>query len=101
MVRIATPKPPRRLFRSRGATKAEMDAAIGPIPPGVEQLRHAIETIDPSATYSVKTPEGQVVTSTGAELLATARACVAIADAHEAGDKAALRRAALAFLGSL
>jgi hypothetical protein len=79
-----------------------MDAAIGPIPTHqIEQLRAALARIDPDASYSLKTPDGQVISSKGAELIKTARACVALADAHRSGDEAALRRAALAFLAQL
>jgi hypothetical protein len=73
MVRITTTKLPRRLFRSRRAARAAMRAAIGPEPPQVQQLRDAVKVIDPKASYSFETPDGQVVTSTGAELLETAR----------------------------
>jgi hypothetical protein len=83
----------------RHAARAAMDRAIGPIPPQIEQLRRACQIIDPSVTYSVRTPDGQVVTSTGAELVQAARLMIAMADAHEAGDESALCRAVLAFLG--
>lgn len=101
MVRIATPKPPKRLFRSRRTARAAMDAAIGPIPPGVEKLRQAARTIDPAGSYSLQTPDGQVVTTTGAELRSTVQLLLDIADAHEAGDEEAHRRACLALLASV
>jgi hypothetical protein len=81
----------------RHAARAAMDRAIGPIPPGVDRLRREVDTIDPTAVYCVEIA-GQVVTSTGLELIATACSAIALADAHEAGDEAALRRAARALL---
>jgi alkylation response protein AidB-like acyl-CoA dehydrogenase len=113
-------KKPKRLFRNRPidhgklfrqaladveaesrAARAEMDRIIGPIPPGADKLRKAAEEIDPTAIFSVETPDGQVVTTTGATLVAMAKCLVAMVDAHEAGDAVAHRRACLAFLEAL
>jgi hypothetical protein len=42
----------RRLRRGRGRLLP------GPIPPGIEDLRHARTAIDPSRTYSLMLPDG-------------------------------------------
>ncbi|MBV8270168.1 MAG: hypothetical protein JO252_27915 [Planctomycetaceae bacterium] len=71
---------------------------VGEIPPEIEALRDARTVLDPARTYRFRMPDGSIVSATGAELLETAAAAVAVADADRAGDDEALRQA-LARLG--
>ena len=66
---------------------ARITAAVGPIPPRVADLHRVRHTIDPGAVYTVNLGNGQVLSSTGAELLATANALLALVNAQEAGDQ--------------
>jgi hypothetical protein len=94
MVKIAPPRPPRRLLRKNRKAAAPK---ILPLPP-VDRLRRAVEAINPAARYRHVLPDGQVFEATGAELLETAGMMLAMADARESGDQAAFAKAAIAFL---
>lgn len=56
------------------------------VQPEVDKLRNAHKVVDPAKTYSVRLPDGSIFQATGAELLETADATVAVADAQLAGD---------------
>ena len=77
------------------ASAARIRAAVGPVPPGADRLRRARGVIDPNAVYRAILPDGQVISQTGAAMIETADAFVALADAQEAGDEEALRQAVL------
>lgn len=63
------------------------------VEPTIEQLRGASKAIDPKAIYRMKMPGGPTLQYTGAELLETAAASVALADADKAGDDDGIVRA--------
>ena len=78
------PRKPKRLFKHRERV---------PLPPQVEQLRDAHKVIDSNQSYRLMLPDGSIFESTGAEMIATADAYVALADAQKAGDERSIRKA--------
>jgi len=61
----------------------------------IEQLRNAATSgkINPSQTYRMDMGNGKIMEWTGAQLLETANAAVAFADAQKRGDKTAMSEA--------
>jgi hypothetical protein len=57
-----------------------------PIPPEVDLLRRAVKTINPHQVYEMVMPDGTTVTTTGAEMIETADAYIALADASRASN---------------
>jgi len=87
------------MAKDRGNRPPRRDRpGVGEIPPEIETLRDARTVIDPARTYRLQMPDGSTFSATGAELLETAAAAVAVADADRAGDDEAMRQA-LARLG--
>ena len=87
------------MAKNRGNRPPRSDRpGVGEIPPEIEKLRDARKVIDPAQMYRLRMPDGSIVSTTGAELLETAAAAVAVADADRAGDDEAMRQA-LARLG--
>ena len=81
--------------QNRGNRPPRRDRSVagGFIPPGAELLREAPKVIDPAKTYRLRMPDGELFESSGADLLETAAAFLALADADRARDDDAIRRA--------
>jgi hypothetical protein len=79
-------KDPRRKGMPRRPNFADVEHLIEP-------LRGASKVIDPETIYRLKMPDGSIFKTTGAELLETAAASVALADADRAGDDDGMIRA--------
>jgi hypothetical protein len=87
----------KRKRRHPGRKPSERRAALEglpPIPPGLDELRKARSVVDPARTYRMRMPDGSIFETTGTEMLASADAFVAMADAQLAGDLDGMRRAA-------
>jgi hypothetical protein len=64
-----------------------------PIPPEVDMLRAAVKAIDPYQVYELVMPDGTVFRTTGAEMIETADAYIALADAQRAANKRGMVKA--------
>ena len=71
-----------------------------PIPPEVDMLRRAVKIIDPYRTYQLAMPDGSTFTTTGAEMIETADAYIALDDAQRAANWRGMVKA-LARIGGL
>lgn len=64
-----------------------------PIPPEVDLLRAAVRRIDPGQVYELCYPDGSTFRTSGREMIKTAQAYLALADAQQAGNKRGMARA--------
>lgn len=74
-----------------GRKPSERRAA--PIPPEADRLRDAHKVIDPHQTFEMAMPDGSTFTTTGAEMIETADAFLALVDAQRAGNKRGMVKA--------
>ena len=78
---------PARCTMARNSEAAvRIMAQLGPVPPGADDLRRVRRIIDPRAVYRAILPDGQVISQTGAAMIETADAFLAVTDAQEAWD---------------
>jgi hypothetical protein len=84
---------PRRRGRPRRTPEGHPAVAGGVIPPEAEGRRDAPKVIDPARTSRMRMPDGELFEWPGAELLETAAASLALADADRAREEEAIRRA--------
>jgi hypothetical protein len=64
----------------------------------IATLREVRAHVSPFKTYAMQLPDGTVIASAGADMIATAEASVALADAIERGEDPAVLLAAFARL---